>query len=122
MEGLAQAIEAQPDMELVDTIPEWDTSAGAPSSEPIDVLIAEAEGEDATSVYTDLLYRWPRLRVLSIGIAAADGGVVLHELQPTMLTIGNVSLAGLLDAIRNPTTGAGHEARRPGFMGRGECM
>lgn len=122
MEGLAHAIEAQPDMELVDTVAEWDTWADASASEAIDVLITEAERAGTENVYTELLYRWPRLRVLSIGAAAADGGVVLHELQPTMLTIGNVSLAGLLDAIRRPTASAVHGAPRPRFTGSSECM
>lgn len=112
MEALAQAIEAEPDMELVDTIAEWDVPARAPSPAPIDVLITEAEGEGATSVYTDLLYHWPLLRVLSVGWRSADGGVVLHELQPTSLTLGNVSLAGLLDAIRKPAAAADARPQR----------
>ncbi len=114
MEPLAQAIEAETDMLLVDTIAEWDAAAGASWSEPIDVLITEADagGSDATSAYTDLLYGWPRLRVLAIGAAAPDGCLQQHELQPTTLALGNVSLSGLLDAIRTSGAGASGSPRR----------
>jgi len=122
MEGLAQAIAAEPDMMLVDAVAEWSTSVGADLQDPIDVLITEAEGENGADEYNDLLYRMPRLRVLAVGASALDGGVVLHELQPTSVELGNVSLAGLFEVIRKSSARGIATTPRPGSMRARECI
>jgi hypothetical protein len=111
MESLATAIGAESDMELLGVVSSPEALAATVRRGEVDVLITEsADGDGETSAdddagpYTDLLYDSPRLRVLTIALRGP--GVVLHELRPHRVTLGNVSLNRLLETIRGnaPTT------------------
>jgi DNA-binding NarL/FixJ family response regulator len=67
-----------------------------------DVIVVGALMTTETSDYRDLLYRRPRTKIIAI---AADGRhALLHELQPHVTPLDEVSPASLIAAIR----GASH--------------
>jgi DNA-binding NarL/FixJ family response regulator len=63
-----------------------------------DVVVLGNTGPGGNDDYHDLLYRRPRTKVLAI---AADGRrAFLHELQPRVVALGEISPASLVQAIR----------------------
>lgn len=103
MESLATAIAAESDMELIG-ISKPDALAATVKRGDVDVLITETTDGDDGDPYADLLYDSSRMRVLTIASRGTD--VVLHELRPHRVTLGNVSLQGLLEMIRGSAPAA----------------
>lgn len=61
------------------------------------ILLSTAAVRDAGD-YDQLLYQWPRLKILAI---TADGRYgFLHKLMPEVMPLGEVSPGVLVDAIR----------------------
>ncbi len=105
MQSLAEAIAAEPDMELVDVLASPDMLAAAIKGRDMDVVITERLDGDPTPPTMELLYGHPRLRMLSLSVAGLE--VVLHELRPHEVKLGNMSLHALLQTIRGePWSGA----------------
>jgi hypothetical protein len=61
------------------------------------VVVTGAGGRELPERYDALLYRHPRLSVLSIG---GEGSAALHELRPHRSPLGNISPAELVATIR----------------------
>ena len=119
MESLGAAIGAESDMELLGVVSSPEALAATVRRGEVDVLITESiDADDETAdgdevgPYTELLYECPRMRVLAIALRGPS--VVLHELRPHRVTLGNVSLNRLLETIRGdaPTAAAPNERLR----------
>jgi hypothetical protein len=82
----------QPDMELI-----GERAAGV---DP-DVVVAGIRSIDDATTAAALLRRWPRSRVLVVGIE--NGDAAMFDLQPHRTPLGELSPARLLDAIRAGT-------------------
>ena len=95
-EILEQAISGEPDMEI---IPE-PRGPVVPSDAPPypDVVVVDANDDDASERGRALLRRWPRSRVLMI--KARGHNVSLYELVPQGRDLGELSPRQLVEAIR----------------------
>jgi hypothetical protein len=101
---LTDALTGEPDMELVS--PPVRTEAPRPF---VDVLIVGTDEPDDEAVPTRLLAEAPHSSVLMI--AARDGAASLYELRPAKRSVGDLTAAGLIRAIR--TSARGHAAPPP---------
>jgi DNA-binding NarL/FixJ family response regulator len=61
------------------------------------IVLGEAAASDRDD-YRELLYRRPQLKILAITADGRRG--FLHELQPRVMSLGEVSPASLIEAIR----------------------
>jgi DNA-binding NarL/FixJ family response regulator len=101
---LTEAIAGEPDLELVEVLADPVELAPLIRRGDIDVVIAEVDETERTDVFSALLYECPRLRVLVLSLRGAD--TALYELRPYRISLGNVSIAELLDAVRQTTAAA----------------
>lgn len=74
-----------------------------------DVVVVGKATENGRDDYRDLLRRRPQLKVLAITADGRRG--FLHELQPRVISLGEVSPSSLIDAIRGKTAARNAGAR-----------
>jgi DNA-binding NarL/FixJ family response regulator len=99
MDIVKDIIADEADIELAGEAASRTRLAQAATRARADVVVLGKNESSGDDDYRDLLYRLPRLKVLAI---AADGRrAFLHELQPRVVALGEVSPASLVDAIRN---------------------
>ncbi|MDB4881900.1 MAG: hypothetical protein JWL95_666 [Gemmatimonadetes bacterium] len=92
------AIAEAPDMDVVGTVDEREQVSSSLERTDADVLIVGVPDDGVSATIESLLYRRPRLTLLTIG--ANGRSTALHELRPHTVSLGDVSPRGLLDAIR----------------------
>jgi chemotaxis response regulator CheB len=91
---LEETIAQQRDMELVRDV----TPRARPTEQQPDVVIIGTSAPRDASGPTDVLERWPRSHILMI--ATSGNEAVMYELQQRQTPLGEMSPAGLVDAIR----------------------
>ncbi len=95
-EIIQRAVAGQPDMEIVDELPQDQMLAEALMRTGVDVLIFAGDHDPTT--LQRLLEELPRLKVL---VVSADGReTALFELRPQRTPLGEVSPQTIVDAIR----------------------
>ena len=97
-EMIGAAIDEAPDMTVVATVDDRSMLASSIAQTEADVLVVSAPDGQGAEALQPLLYRQPRLTLLTIGNNGHS--TALHELRPYTLTLGEVSPAELVDAIR----------------------
>ncbi|SED65529.1 hypothetical protein SAMN05519104_4017 [Rhizobiales bacterium GAS188] len=70
-----------------------------------DVVVLREPAGSATEVYRELLYGRPRLKILAITADGRRG--FLHDLQPRVVALGEMSSTSLVDTIRSASRAAG---------------
>ena len=96
---LSELIGSQDDMELIESVGGEDDLREVLSHDGADVIVMSCPPGGLTDQGARLLRRRPPVRIVSV---APDGrSTVLHELTPVSRTMGDVSPAEVLDAIRN---------------------
>jgi DNA-binding NarL/FixJ family response regulator len=70
-----------------------------------DVVVLREPADSASEVYSELLYGRPRLKILAITADGRRG--FLHDLQPRVVALGEMSSTSLVDAIRAASRAAG---------------
>lgn len=96
-----EAIERQPDMEIVGVVPDPGALRTTVTSTRAQVLLCPMGSGELPAVYRELFDSHPRLRLLAIEPDGRSGGV--YELRPTRTPL-DVWPDGLVEAIR----AAGH--------------
>ena len=118
---LSALIVSQPDMTIVGEIGDVDDAdalAGTVGSARPDVVIVGLEQGEPPAVCTQLLSRFPQVKI--IAVEARGRSAALWELRPYRTLIGEVSAQALADTIRaatGPDAFAVHtvdSAERPG--------
>jgi len=102
---IEQAVVAQPDMNVVATLPEQDSLVAAARTTRPDFVIfgLPLEEEDGfPTACIELLEEQPRTKVL--GIAVVAGHAYLYELRPERTPIGAVAPEDIVSAIRTAAT------------------
>ena len=97
-EIVQSTIASEADMTVVGVVESDDTLADAVERTDADVVILALASPDEIPAYDALLYRHPRLHLLAMVDDAR--GALLSELRPHRASVGDVSPAGLVDAIR----------------------
>jgi DNA-binding NarL/FixJ family response regulator len=98
MDIVKDIIADEADIALVGEVAGSTNLAQAATQARADVVVLGKAGPGGNDDYRDLLYRRPRMKVLAI---AADGKrAFLHELQPRVVALGEISPASLVQAIR----------------------
>jgi DNA-binding NarL/FixJ family response regulator len=114
MDIVKDIISDEEDIALVGEVAGCTRLVQAATQTRADVVVLGRTGPGGNDDYRDLLYRRPRLKVLAI---AADGRrAFLHELQPRVVALGEISPASLVEAIREgapprPAVAPGLEAK-----------
>jgi len=109
---IADAMAAQTDMELTGSFDTCDALLSVAAKPKADVLILSAAPGGLREACRDLLYVYPRARFL--GITADGRGAFMYGLRPHRVAIGELTLDGLLAAIRGEMqvgSGVGEELR-----------
>jgi DNA-binding NarL/FixJ family response regulator len=104
-ELVGAAVTEAPDISLVGDVDAGDEIAASLDRTDADVLIVSVPDERARASFEPLLYRNPRLTLLTIG--ANGRSVALHELRPHTVTLGDVSPTELVAAIRESARARG---------------
>jgi hypothetical protein len=90
---IEEALSNRDDVSLIAAEP---ADAGAGRS-AVDVVLAAAADPEHPEGVMDLLWRWPRSRVVVIATTGRDA--VLYELAPRRQSLGDLSPATLVEAI-----------------------
>jgi hypothetical protein len=110
LEIIADALAAETDMELSGSFDTCDALLSVAAKPKADVLILSTAPDGLREACGDLLYVYPKARFLAI---TADGrGAFMYGLRPHRMAIGELTLDGLLAAIRGEmqdTSGVGEE-------------
>lgn len=96
-------VEEQTDMVVVGDLAAQPAVERQPARAPFDVVLVATTDERLPPAYVDLLYAWPRTRIVTITESRRDAA--LFELHPSRTPLGNASPDALLAAIRS----AAHE-------------
>jgi hypothetical protein len=105
-------IVSQEDFDLAGEITSHNELLQAATETQADVIVVGGFALTEPKIFQDLLYGRPLLKIVAI---AADGrNAFLHELQPHLIPLGEVSPASLIAAIRStlPTDGGSSVARQ----------
>jgi chemotaxis response regulator CheB len=94
---VGEALNAQPDMEVVEADPGASLLHLAGRSRPDVVII----GADDPSIASDLVMALPRLKVLAVTGTGYDAS--LYELRPHKVQLGEVTPRTLVEEIRRRT-------------------
>jgi DNA-binding NarL/FixJ family response regulator len=98
MDIVKDIIADEEDIALVGEVADRTSLVQAATHTRADVVVLGRAGPGGNDDYRDLLYRRPRMKVLAI---AADGRrAFLHELQPRVVALGEISPTSLVEAIR----------------------
>ena len=90
---IVEALSQRDDVALVVSDP---VDAGVTGSD-VDVVLAAAPDPQNPNGLLDLLWRWPKSRVVVVGSSGRDA--VLYELAPRKLPLGELSPATLVEAV-----------------------
>jgi hypothetical protein len=106
-------VASQEDFDLAGEIIGQEGLLQAVTDAQADVMVVGSLVAPASNEYRDLLYGRPGMKIIAI---AADGReAVLHELQPHVIPLGEVSPASLSAAIRSAShpdgTNASHRVQ-----------
>jgi hypothetical protein len=92
-------VASQEDFDLAGEIIGQDGLLKAATDAEVDVMVVGPLVVIGSNEYRDLLYGRPRMKIVAI---TADGReAALHELQPHVIPLGEVSSASLITAIRS---------------------
>ena len=95
---LTNVLARERDMEVLRVLEKTDTLLRAVEESSADVVIVGLSDTELPRVCGDLVTANPHMKVLAV---AGDGRrVFLHELRPHTVPLGEMSPAGLIDAIR----------------------
>ena len=97
-EIVREVVAAHPDMVLVTDSIDSDALLSGRAADVADVVIVGAEDERLPAVCGPLLYARPRVKVLAM--EERGGDVVLYELRPHRVALGNMSAEHLAEVIR----------------------
>jgi DNA-binding NarL/FixJ family response regulator len=97
-ELVGSAVTDAPDITLVGSADGREAIAASLDRTKAEVLIVGVPDERARAAFEAMLYQRPRLTLLTIG--ANGRSSALHELRPHTVTLGDVSPAELVEAIR----------------------
>jgi hypothetical protein len=78
---------------------------------PVDAVIVQASRPGAAATFIDLLRAFPLLNVVAINQRGSSG--FLHQLRPYSTRIAEVSVDGLLSALRAPSPPVRRPAKSP---------
>jgi DNA-binding NarL/FixJ family response regulator len=92
------AVATQADMQVVGAVSARETLASEVGRTRAEVVIVGLDSAPQVPSYEAVLYAHPHLKMLAV----VDSGreALLYELRPHTVPLGQVSVAGLLDAIR----------------------
>jgi DNA-binding NarL/FixJ family response regulator len=92
------AVAGQADMELVGEMDSPVEILLAAGQGRADVVVLGMPGIELPGIAGQLLDEYPQLKVLAVNLDRRR--LLLYELQPQLVLLGEVTAAGLLDAIR----------------------
>jgi hypothetical protein len=95
--ALAQA----PDIAVVGKVATYGDLAPQIRSTPVDAVIVHASHPGAAATFIELLHAFPLLKVVAIDPTGSTG--FLHQLRPYSTRVAEVSVDGLLTALRAPS-------------------
>ncbi len=102
---VAEIIAAEPDLAIVDAIPNNADVKAAVRRSGADVVITQQADSEASFDNTALLYARHPLKVIAITGNACEG--LLYDLRPHCESLGELSAAALVAAIRGAAQSAG---------------
>jgi DNA-binding NarL/FixJ family response regulator len=92
------ALESEPDMEVIGDLVEADQLGHAVEGACADVVVLGARDSALPALGIQLLYRYPHVNVLTL---TPDGRhAFLYQIRPHQTVVEDVSSRGLLEAIR----------------------
>ena len=92
------ALESEPDMEVIGGLVELDQLRQAIESAAADVVVLGAQDSALSDLGSELLYQYPHINVLTL---SPDGRqAFLYQIRPYQTVVEDVSSRGLLEAIR----------------------
>ena len=103
MDIIGNIVASQPDMEIVGSVARGRSLLRAADRSRADVIVL-ARNDPGEGQHDELLYAHCRLKVIEIGREGRQGS--LYELRPSRLSLGELSPAVLLQAIRAPAAAA----------------
>jgi len=74
-----------------------DEIAAAGDDRPVDVVLLPASDPDQLDAVKDLLWRWPRSRIVAVASSGRDA--VLWELAPRKVPLGDLRPSTLVDIV-----------------------
>jgi len=111
LEIITDALAGQTDMQLNGSFDTCDSLLSVVPKPRADVLILSTAPGGLSDACRDLLYVYPKARFLAI---TADGrGAFMYGLRPHRLAIGELTLDGLLAAIRGELQGGSSAGEEP---------
>jgi hypothetical protein len=102
---ITNAIDGQPDMEVVGALRQRGALRSAVGAARADVVMLGLRDGDLPSDCVALFDAYPWIRVL--GVSADGRRAFLYELRPQRLPLGEISPDGLVEAIRTASARVG---------------